>query len=78
MTRVPDGVSFDEASTVTLGAIALQGVRRANPTLGETFVVIGLGVIGQLTAQLLRANGCTVDRQSIWTRRAWPWRVSWA
>jgi predicted dehydrogenase/threonine dehydrogenase-like Zn-dependent dehydrogenase len=60
MTRIPDGVSFDHASTVALGAIAMQGVRRAMPTLGETFVVIGLGVIGQLTAQLLRANGCRV------------------
>jgi predicted dehydrogenase/threonine dehydrogenase-like Zn-dependent dehydrogenase len=48
------------ASTVALGAIALQGVRRANVTLGETFVVIGLGVIGQLAAQLLNNNGCTV------------------
>ncbi len=49
-----------EASTVTLGAIALQGIRRANPTLGETFLVIGLGVLGQLTAQMLKANGCRV------------------
>jgi predicted dehydrogenase/threonine dehydrogenase-like Zn-dependent dehydrogenase len=57
---VPEGVGFDEASTVTLGAIALQGVRRAAPTLGETFVVIGLGILGQLTSQLLRANGCRV------------------
>jgi predicted dehydrogenase/threonine dehydrogenase-like Zn-dependent dehydrogenase len=57
---VPEGVDFDAASTVTLGAIALQGVRRASPTLGETFVVIGLGLIGQLTAQILRANGCRV------------------
>jgi predicted dehydrogenase/threonine dehydrogenase-like Zn-dependent dehydrogenase len=58
--RIPDGMSFADASTVTLGAIALQGVRRANPTLGEAFVVIGLGIIGQLTAQLLKANGCRV------------------
>lgn len=58
--RVPDGVGLDEASTVALGAIALQGVRRAEPTLGESFVVIGLGVLGQLTAQLLKANGCRV------------------
>ena len=58
--RVPDGLDFAMASMVTLGAIALQGVRRASPTLGETFVVIGLGVIGQLTAQLLKANGCQV------------------
>ena len=57
---VPDSVDFAAASAVTLGAIALQGVRRANPTLGECFVVLGLGVIGQLTAQLLRANGCRV------------------
>lgn len=55
---IPDGVSFDDAATVTLGAIALQGVRRAQPTLGETFVVIGLGILGQLTIQLLKANGC--------------------
>lgn len=57
---VDDAVSSDHASTVTLGAIALQGVRRASPTLGETFVVIGLGILGQLTAQLLKANGCRV------------------
>ena len=59
-TQIPDGVDFESASTVTLGAIALQGVRRAQPTLGETFVVVGLGVLGQLTAQMLRANGCRV------------------
>jgi Predicted dehydrogenases and related proteins len=57
---IPDGLGFAEASTVTLGAIGLQGVRRAQPTLGESFVVIGLGILGQLTAQLLRANGCRV------------------
>ena len=57
---VPEGVGFPAASTATLGAIALQGVRRANPTLGETFVVVGLGILGQLTAQLLRASGCRV------------------
>ncbi|MBF0186792.1 MAG: bi-domain-containing oxidoreductase [Magnetococcales bacterium] len=57
---VPDGLGLDNASTVTLGAIALQGVRRASPTLGESFVVIGLGILGQLTVQLLKANGCHV------------------
>jgi predicted dehydrogenase/threonine dehydrogenase-like Zn-dependent dehydrogenase len=57
---VPDSLSFDAAATVTLGAIALQGVRRAQPTLGETVVVIGLGILGQITAQLLGANGCRV------------------
>jgi len=58
--RVPQGVGMDVASTATLGAIALQGVRRAEPTLGETFVVVGLGILGQLTVQLLKANGCHV------------------
>ncbi len=57
---IPANVGFEEASSVALGAIALQGVRRANPTLGETFVVIGLGILGQLTVQMLRANGCRV------------------
>jgi predicted dehydrogenase/threonine dehydrogenase-like Zn-dependent dehydrogenase len=57
---VPEGLDMAHASTVTLGAIALQGVRRANPTLGESFVVVGLGILGQITAQLLRANGCRV------------------
>lgn len=58
--RIPDALETDQASTVTLGAIALQGVRRAQPTLGETFVVVGLGILGQITAQLLAANGCRV------------------
>lgn len=58
--RIPDGVSFDAASFGTLGAIALQGVRLAAPTLGEAFVVIGLGLLGQITIQILRANGCRV------------------
>lgn len=57
---VPDTLDFASASTVTLGAIAMQGVRRASPTLGECFVVIGLGILGQITAQLLKANGCRV------------------
>ncbi len=58
--RLPDGVDFESAAFATLGAIALQGVRLAEPTLGESVVVIGLGLIGQLAAQLLRANGCRV------------------
>ena len=57
---LPKDLSLPVASTVTLGAIALQGVRRAQPTLGETFAVIGLGILGQLTTQMLRANGCRV------------------
>jgi predicted dehydrogenase/threonine dehydrogenase-like Zn-dependent dehydrogenase len=58
--RLPDAVDFESAAFATLGAIALQGVRLAEPTLGESVVVIGLGLIGQLAAQLLRANGCRV------------------
>ena len=58
--RVPPGVSDDAASFAVLGAIALQGIRLAAPTLGECFVVTGLGLIGLLTVQLLRANGCKV------------------
>jgi polar amino acid transport system substrate-binding protein len=58
--RLPENVDFESAAFSTLGAIALQGIRLANPTLGEAFVVIGLGLIGQLTVQLLKANGCRV------------------
>jgi len=58
--RIPDAVDDDSAAFGTVGAIALQGVRLANPTLGETFVVTGLGLIGLLTVQILRANGCSV------------------
>ncbi len=58
--RIPDGVDDDAASFTVLGAIALQGVRLAQPTLGETIVVSGLGVIGLLAVQILRANGCRV------------------
>jgi predicted dehydrogenase/threonine dehydrogenase-like Zn-dependent dehydrogenase len=58
--RLPDEVSFDAGAFGTLGAIALQGVRLADPTLGESVVVIGLGLLGQITVQLLKANGCRV------------------
>jgi polar amino acid transport system substrate-binding protein len=58
--RLPECLSFAEAAFGTVGAIALQGVRLAEPTLGESVVVIGLGLIGQLTVQLLKANGCRV------------------
>ena len=58
--RVPDGVSDEVASFTVLAAIALEGVRRAAPQLGEVFCVCGLGPIGLLAVQLLRANGCRV------------------
>ncbi|HVZ41661.1 MAG TPA: bi-domain-containing oxidoreductase [Candidatus Kapabacteria bacterium] len=58
--RIPDGVSFDEAAFTTLGAIAIQGVRQARVALGESVAVIGLGLLGQITVQLLKAAGCRV------------------
>jgi predicted dehydrogenase len=58
--RIPDRVSFDAAAFTPLAAIGLQGIRLAAPTIGETVVVFGLGLIGLLTVQLLRANGCRV------------------
>ena len=60
LVKIPEGLTFEEASTVTLGSIAMQGVRRAHTTLGECFVVIGLGVIGQFAVQMLKASGCKV------------------
>ena len=58
--RVPDNMDLEAAAFGTVGAIALQGVRLSEPTLGESIVVIGLGLIGQITVQLLKANGCRV------------------
>ena len=58
--HLPERVSFEDGAYGTLGAIALQGVRLAESTLGESVVVIGLGLVGQLTVQLLKANGCRV------------------
>ena len=58
--RVPDNVSDDSAVFTVVGSIGLQGIRLANPTLGESFVVVGAGLIGLLTIQLLKANGCRV------------------
>ena len=57
---VPDNVTDEEAAFSTLAAIALQGIRLANPTLGETVFVAGLGLVGLLTVQILKANGCWV------------------
>lgn len=60
VAKIPDNVSFEDASYTTLGAIALQGVRQADPKLGDNVCVIGLGLLGQITSQLLKANGCNV------------------
>lgn len=60
VAKIPDNVSFEDASYTTLGAIALQGVRQAETRLGDKVCVIGLGLLGQLTIQLLKANGCQI------------------
>jgi len=57
---VPAGCELAHAASATVGAIAMQGVRRAAPQLGERVAVIGLGLIGQITVQLLKAAGCRV------------------
>jgi predicted dehydrogenase/threonine dehydrogenase-like Zn-dependent dehydrogenase len=58
--RIPPAVDFERAAFAPLAAIALQGIRLARPELGETVVVMGLGLVGLLTVQLLRASGCEV------------------
>lgn len=58
--RVPDGLGLDRAAYATVCSIAMQGVRQADPRLGENVAVIGLGLLGQITVQLLRAAGCRV------------------
>jgi len=58
--KIPDNVSDEEAALTVIGSIGLEGIRLVNPTFGETIVVIGLGLIGLVTAELLRANGCNV------------------
>ncbi|MFH0726542.1 MAG: zinc-binding alcohol dehydrogenase [Pseudomonadota bacterium] len=58
--RIPDEVNNESATFTVIGAIALQGIRLVQPTLGEAIVVTGLGLIGLVTVQLLRANGCRV------------------
>jgi predicted dehydrogenase/threonine dehydrogenase-like Zn-dependent dehydrogenase len=70
VAKIPDNVSDEEAAFTVIGAIGLQGIRLCNPQLGETIVVVGLGLVGLITAQLLLANGCRVigidfDRQKL-------------
>ena len=60
VARIPDSVSFDEAAFVPVAAIGLQGIRLINPHVGETVVVMGLGLIGLLAVQMLLAQGCIV------------------
>jgi predicted dehydrogenase/threonine dehydrogenase-like Zn-dependent dehydrogenase len=58
--KIPDTVSEESAAYAVIGAIGLQGIRLAQPTLGEAFVVTGMGLVGLVAAQLLRAHGCRV------------------
>jgi predicted dehydrogenase/threonine dehydrogenase-like Zn-dependent dehydrogenase len=58
--KVPESLALESASTVALGAIALQGVRRSAPEIGSFVAVIGLGILGQITVQLLNISGCRV------------------
>ncbi len=58
--KLPDNVLFEHATFTTVGSIAMQGVRRANVKLGENIVVVGLGLIGLLSVQILKAAGCRV------------------
>mgnify|MGYP001607523328 CR=1 FL=1 len=60
VSKIPDGLDLRQAASVTLGAIAMQGVRQAGPRFGETVAVVGLGLIGQITCQILKNAGCRV------------------
>jgi predicted dehydrogenase len=68
--RIPDGVDLEAASLTTIGAIAVQGVRQASVTFGETVAVIGVGLVGVLAIQILRAAGCRVVAIDISAERA--------
>jgi predicted dehydrogenase len=68
--RVPDGVDLQAASLTTIGAIAVQGVRQANVTFGETVAVIGVGLVGVLAIEVLRAAGCRVIAIDVSSERA--------
>ena len=60
VAKIPDNITDEEAAFTVIGSIGLQGIRLLNPTFGETVVVVGLGLIGLVTAELLMANGCNV------------------
>jgi threonine dehydrogenase-like Zn-dependent dehydrogenase len=60
VAKIPENISDEEAAFTVIGSIGLQGIRLLNPTLGESMVVVGLGLIGLISAQILQANGCTV------------------
>jgi len=60
VAKIPQGVSFEEAALTTLGAISMHGIRRAEVTFGETLVIFGVGLLGQLAVQIAKAAGCKV------------------
>lgn len=60
VAHIPENVLDQEAAFTVIGSIGLQGIRLLNPTFGETVVVIGLGLIGLITAEILKSNGCKV------------------
>ncbi len=60
VAKIPENVTYEEAAFTPIASIALQGIRLANPTFGETIVVTGLGLIGLIAAQILKSNGCQV------------------
>ena len=81
VVAVPDAVPLEKAAFATLGAIALQGLRIGGPDLGEVVAVVGLGLIGQLAVQLLRANGCRVaglDLDATRAKQALDQGAAWA
>ena len=69
VVKIPDGVSLDEASSATIGAIALHGVHRASLTIGEFCAVIGCGIIGLFTIQILKSAGIKVAAVDLDQRR---------
>ena len=76
VAKIPDNIEDSEAVFTVIGSIGLQGIRLLNPTFGETIAVIGLGLIGLLTAQMLHANGCRVigidiDESKLELARKW-------
>lgn len=76
VAKIPENVTYEKASFTVVGAIGLQGIRLINPTFGETIVVIGLGLIGLITVQLLKANGCRVigldyDSKKVQLAKSW-------
>lgn len=76
VAKIPDNVSYDDASFTVIGAIALQGIRLINPTFGETVVVTGLGLIGLIASQILISNGCNVvgldfDQSKVDLAKSW-------